>query len=642
MADDTNEDSWLYGTSNPDSTTNEEERAGETVATAASVIGKAENEALAAVQGGDVSNDNVDNEQDQEEEEADMGEFEDPAHEMEEDEEAVAATTATTTTTDEVKAEEDQEKTGAGSDDDVDDDDDSDDDINVVIGDTKAAASTYNIKQRSNLLAGPPGQEKTKPVPQGGKFSMEDFEGVGSINGVAAHEFSIDSLEEKPWRKPGADITDYFNYGFNEETWRAYCERQKRFRVVESGVGLASLTQNLNPLPDRQQLLQEPPPVGLQQSIIQQGSAPPGPLNEHIPMPLPSLMPPPSPHQGPPSRFGIMPRVPRPISTTSTKENAIQVMTAECREYSRPGQMPLNFNGPGPADDPFYQEPDPFDYGYEPTQESQWGNENPNWVPTGIKELTPGPNVIPPPQMSGPPGVPPNQMNVTPTQMSGPPPQMRPPHPQAMMPNMVMPNMNMGPPPPMGMMMGPGNGPPMRMPPMGPPRLMAPNGPPDRTEEERDRRRRERDWEREKERERESLRSRRERSRSREKSRRRSKSREKERDKDRDKERNDKDRERERERDRDRDRERERDRDRNEKIDDNERSEEERERRRRERDRERERERERSRRERSRSREKSRRRSKSREKERERSSKTTSSSSSRSDKKKSHRKEDEE
>lgn len=51
-----------------------------------------------------------------------------------------------------------------------------------------------------------------------------------------------------------------------------------------------------------------------------------------------------------------------------------------------------------------------------------------------------------------------------------------------------------------------------------------------------------------------------------------------------------------------------------------------------------------SRRERSRSREKSRRRSKSRDKDRERSSKTgsSSSSSSRSDKKKSHRKEDEE
>ncbi|KAI7908271.1 Fip1 motif-domain-containing protein, partial [Cokeromyces recurvatus] len=36
--------------------------------------------------------------------------------------------------------------------------------------------------------------------------------------------------EDKPWRKPGADITDYFNYGFNEITWRAYCAKQKMLR----------------------------------------------------------------------------------------------------------------------------------------------------------------------------------------------------------------------------------------------------------------------------------------------------------------------------------------------------------------------------------------------------------------------------
>lgn len=42
---------------------------------------------------------------------------------------------------------------------------------------------------------------------QPGKFSIEEFESIGSINGIAAHEFSIDALEEKPWRKPGADIT---------------------------------------------------------------------------------------------------------------------------------------------------------------------------------------------------------------------------------------------------------------------------------------------------------------------------------------------------------------------------------------------------------------------------------------------------
>jgi len=34
---------------------------------------------------------------------------------------------------------------------------------------------------------------------------------------------------------------DYFNYGFNEETWRAYCERQKRIRIHESGVGLGQI-----------------------------------------------------------------------------------------------------------------------------------------------------------------------------------------------------------------------------------------------------------------------------------------------------------------------------------------------------------------------------------------------------------------
>jgi len=36
-------------------------------------------------------------------------------------------------------------------------------------------------------------------------------------------------------------FVDYFNYGFNEETWRAYCERQKRIRIHESGVGLGQI-----------------------------------------------------------------------------------------------------------------------------------------------------------------------------------------------------------------------------------------------------------------------------------------------------------------------------------------------------------------------------------------------------------------
>ncbi|RIB27352.1 Fip1 motif-domain-containing protein, partial [Gigaspora rosea] len=44
------------------------------------------------------------------------------------------------------------------------------------------------------------------------------------------YDVDLDSVEDKPWRKPGADITDYFNYGFNKYTWKAYCTKQKQMR----------------------------------------------------------------------------------------------------------------------------------------------------------------------------------------------------------------------------------------------------------------------------------------------------------------------------------------------------------------------------------------------------------------------------
>lgn len=36
-------------------------------------------------------------------------------------------------------------------------------------------------------------------------------------------DVNIDTLEEKPWRTPGVDVTDYFNFGFDEDTWKHYC-----------------------------------------------------------------------------------------------------------------------------------------------------------------------------------------------------------------------------------------------------------------------------------------------------------------------------------------------------------------------------------------------------------------------------------
>ncbi|XP_033144520.1 FIP1[V]-like protein isoform X2 [Brassica rapa] len=58
-------------------------------------------------------------------------------------------------------------------------------------------------------------------------------------------EFDVDAFEEKPWRYQGVDITDYFNFGLNEESWKDYCKQldqhriettmKSRIRVYESG-----------------------------------------------------------------------------------------------------------------------------------------------------------------------------------------------------------------------------------------------------------------------------------------------------------------------------------------------------------------------------------------------------------------------
>lgn len=48
-----------------------------------------------------------------------------------------------------------------------------------------------------------------------------------------AFDVNIEELDEHPWRQPYTDISDYFNYGFNEATWILYCEKQLRLRMAE-------------------------------------------------------------------------------------------------------------------------------------------------------------------------------------------------------------------------------------------------------------------------------------------------------------------------------------------------------------------------------------------------------------------------
>ncbi|XP_042504824.1 FIP1[V]-like protein isoform X2 [Macadamia integrifolia] len=44
-------------------------------------------------------------------------------------------------------------------------------------------------------------------------------------------DIDIDSFEEKPWKQPGVDTADFFNFGLDEEKWKGYCRRLEQFRL---------------------------------------------------------------------------------------------------------------------------------------------------------------------------------------------------------------------------------------------------------------------------------------------------------------------------------------------------------------------------------------------------------------------------
>ena len=50
---------------------------------------------------------------------------------------------------------------------------------------------------------------------------------IGTLDGRSILEVDLNSLNDKPWRRPGSDLSDWFNYGFDEISWEAYCYRRK-------------------------------------------------------------------------------------------------------------------------------------------------------------------------------------------------------------------------------------------------------------------------------------------------------------------------------------------------------------------------------------------------------------------------------
>ncbi|XP_062858166.1 uncharacterized protein fip1l1a isoform X2 [Trichomycterus rosablanca] len=108
-------------------------------------------------------------------------------------------------------------------------DSDSDDNVRVTIGNIKSSGS-----QNTNTPI-------SLDIKTSGKATAADA--AGSISSTP--EVDVEPHEEKPWRKPGADLSDYFNYGFNEDTWKTYCDRQRRLRMSLEVLTLSSASKNL-------------------------------------------------------------------------------------------------------------------------------------------------------------------------------------------------------------------------------------------------------------------------------------------------------------------------------------------------------------------------------------------------------------
>lgn len=58
-----------------------------------------------------------------------------------------------------------------------------------------------------------------------------DINKVGEFEGKPITSINLQDLKEKPWRQPGADVSEYFNFGFNELTWTMYCAKQDNMRA---------------------------------------------------------------------------------------------------------------------------------------------------------------------------------------------------------------------------------------------------------------------------------------------------------------------------------------------------------------------------------------------------------------------------
>ena len=65
------------------------------------------------------------------------------------------------------------------------------------------------------------------PVQAPPSHPLIDPSATGTFDGRSILDLDLNAMADKPWRRPGSDISDWFNYGFDELSWEAYCYRRR-------------------------------------------------------------------------------------------------------------------------------------------------------------------------------------------------------------------------------------------------------------------------------------------------------------------------------------------------------------------------------------------------------------------------------
>ncbi|RKP29750.1 Fip1-domain-containing protein [Metschnikowia bicuspidata] len=120
----------------------------------------------------------------------------------------------------------------------LDSEESSDEDIEFVIGNVPAAAPSRpavpepepNTPSTTEGDSEPAKKRPTLELRKDDEAPAIDINAVAEYEGKALTQVDLNEIKEKPWRAPGEDISDYFNYGFDELTWTAYCHKQDKTR----------------------------------------------------------------------------------------------------------------------------------------------------------------------------------------------------------------------------------------------------------------------------------------------------------------------------------------------------------------------------------------------------------------------------